>query len=286
MAESGTGTAAQTDAAPTAPSAPSQPSSQQFTVPAGKVLVDQGEVDNYRRHQEQIKTLRPFYDRATKLGFKSPEDFDGVEPLITTLRSRGLTPEQARRAFFDNIEEQGGGQGQQTQQPQFDPAELERKFESRLEERLALKDHESAVKAVPELLSGMAKEALGKGASDYEVKRFARELSAELERHRSENADKHMYPEGHPLRRSKWAPYSKETVADVVKSLKKERDDFEAASKLRKAEAVRTGTTTVAGPNAGGGTPEVNNTTRPGGKPSLDAVRAAAAAKIAARQRG
>lgn len=281
MADQASGTPNGGTATPTANPAPSQPAPT-FQVPDGKVLVDRAEYETHKRYEEQVKGFTPFYERARKTGFTKPEDFDGVEPLLKTLKERKLTPEQARRAFFEEIGQDDPQKNGDGGQPAFDQAAFEAGLERKFDVKLASKDHESAVKSIPAMLETSAKEALGKGATEYDIKNFQRALTAELVAHREANPQKHMYPDGHPLRDSKWAPYSKEVVAEVVTALKKERADFEAAKKVKTAEAIKTGTS-VASPNSGGGTPQNSDGRRPGGKPSLDAVRANAEARMAKR---
>lgn len=281
MADQSTATATTTEAAPTAP-APGQPSTGQFTVPQGKVLLDQSDAENYRRYQEQVKELRPFYDRASKSGFKRPEDFDGVDPLVKALKSKGLTPEQAARAFFADVGEEVTPPNTQ---PPIDIKQLREDLLTETRVEMATERHNDAVKTVPDMLTKAAKEMLGNGASELEVELYADAIGNKLASMRDDKAHVHkfMYPEGHPLRDKKWAPYSPEVIGEVAGALKKKRDAAAGAAKVQTAQAVKSGTT-IAAPNTGNGAPDTTGK-RPDGRPSVDAVRAKAEAKIAARGR-
>lgn len=271
-ATAGTEQAAQTAQAPT------------FQVPNG--FRDYDEVVKYANLG---KGSSPFYAKAKEVGFERGEDFERWAPFFKTVKARNLSPDFLRQVFDAEAAKERDGTQHSPDESGIDPRKLREDVKGEVlgevRREWALKEHDSAMKRVPEALTKAVRAAFP-DSSDYEVKRLVRELRAEIEDHREKNLEKHLYPEGHPLRSERYAVPAESIVAEIVESLRKERTEADGADKAKKADRIKAGTTTTtAGPQSGSGGPKGGGDRGSGGLPNVEKLMAAAQAKIAARGR-
>lgn len=272
------GTAAAPATGANAP-APAQPATQ-FTVPSGHRLVSDDDYGKYTRYEQQVRGFQPFYDKATKLGFKSAEDFDRFAPAIETLNKRKIDPKALAAMFADEEPEAGG----KSTQPSIDIDEIRKsaREDARLE---AYKiRHEDAISNDSKVVEQAVAKFLGEGEHDeYTQALTTSAISRWMEENRT------SYPNGHPLADQFLAPFSSELAGKAIEhfnTLKAKQKGAELAAAAKDAAGGQTKpkVPTVAG---GGGPPGKPNTTdsgrRPGGLPSKAAVEAAFAAKQARR---
>jgi hypothetical protein len=272
------GTAAQPATGANAP-ATAQPA-QQFTVPSGHRLVSDDDYGKFTRYEQQVRGFQPFYEKATKLGFKSPEDFDRYAPAIDTLNKRKIDPKVLASMFEEDQPEAGG----KNAQPTIDIDEIRKSARDDARMEAYKIRHEDAVANDPKIVDAAVRKFLGDGEHDDYTKAVT---SSALARWMEDNRP--LYPKGHPLAETALAPFSSELADKAIAHFnelkaKQKGAELAAAAKDAVSGQTRPKVPTIAG---GGGPPGKPNTTdsgrRPNGLPSKAAVEAAYAAKRAGR---
>lgn len=269
-------------AAPSNPPANSGGGGGAFQVPAGQRLITEDDFGKFQRYEQQVRGLTPLAERAARHGFSKPEDFDAIAPwqgIIKKATERKMTP-AAFEPFLADPSAPGGGQ------VDFDPEEFSTGVLTRAEQAAtkaaehtyALREHEAAVRAEPELFKRVAREQLGKDADEFDIENFAGRLKSTSKRPE--------YPAGHPLAGEHYSAFTEKHLEETAKALKKQFEDHRAKSISDKAKALsKSSPSSIAGDHAQQGKPETTDDRRPGGRPSVSKVEAVYAAKVAARQR-
>lgn len=258
MAEPVTGTTTPAATPAPAPSgATGTPATPEFKVPEGQRLVSEADWNARTLESEKLKG----YNRvASELGVRSFDELRRWKPAFDAFGKRKLDPDFIARAFGDEAVNDDPAAKREPEHEQIDVKKLERdlisKAESRVEYRMALKDHESAVSRHDDLIKDAVKDLYGEGLSEFEMKRALYSLKASL----AEVREKNMYPKGHPLAEYDFQPLTKQAVDQVVEQWKKDMEADKAARLSSKADkfrsAERTRPSTVAGPGTGQGKPE------------------------------
>jgi hypothetical protein len=274
VAENGSGPAAVT--APAAPSAPAVAPSQP-AVSGEFEQVSRGDLERYRRYEQQVRGLSPVAERLAKFGIKGAEDLERYAPVFETINTRKIDPSGFRAMFSPEADRDLKGE---TAQPQFNPDELEQRVMTKVERQFAEREHKAAEARHARMLDELVKE-LVPDADDLS-KEDARYI---LERHLE--TGRKTYPEGHPLSKEFLQPLS-ESDAKKASEWWKERQTKRAGQAMAdKAKAAMAGAGAAkpskapAGNSAGQGTP--NQPTGPL-KPGTPAHRAHVEAILAQRQ--
>jgi hypothetical protein len=209
---------------------PAQPTPE-FKVPDGKVLFDAAEAETLRRNNERLRGVEKFYQSATKVGFKKPEDFGQYEKFQGVLNKRGFKLEELSALLEGQIEEPttpetpAGGGG-------FDPAMLKKylkdanvmtreDFENETKKltarQKAEQEYESLTKAEQDLVEKMLDGTPGfEKASEFEK----RALRAMWSQHVSSLPERPTYEPDHPLATERWRPFDEKTLPTAFEKFK------------------------------------------------------------------
>lgn len=249
-----------TDQGATAPGTPAAPPSQStFTVPAGQRLIPETEYAQLARNNERLRGTDGFFAEAKKHGIKDFSELNEFLPLVGGLRASKADIRAIERALLRKEEAENDDAPRGGRTNDFDPAKFEQDITSKLtstfDKRLALQQHEAAVKGEGAMISEAAKELAGPKADAFQVKQAERILRAELM-----GDSRPMYPADHPLHATNFAPLTGAHVKSVLDAIKKEEADSKAARLVNKADALRSTpaakVTTSAGNPAGQGAPQ------------------------------
>lgn len=279
MAEQ-TGQAAAQPAGASAPAA-AQPAQTQFNVPQGYQLVPEGDLQTLRRHEQSVRGFQPLYDRLSKAGIKSADDWARYEPDFQTISRRGLKPGSIAAMFSDEAEQDLGEQGL-PKAPSFDLAELKKQIMDETRVETYTLTHNEQRKNDSKVIESALSKVIGEDPSDdYTKELVKRAVTNFLEDNRP------TYPDGHPLASKYLAPLSQEMADKAVShfaELKARQKGADMNAAATAANTVVKKTPTVAGGGtSASGKPQTIDESRPGGLPSRAAVEAAAERIKAAR---
>jgi len=253
-----------------APAQPAHGGSHEFSVPAGKMLVDEQE---YRRNADRIRGMQSLYDAASKRGFKDPKAFERLD----VLEKKGLKLDHFLAAIEAPEEE---AEAEQTPQGISEEA-LAKILQKRgyltrdeLTIERAREQHKETLAAHRKACREWAKE-VAPDATDAEVKMLAAYMASEYDGRRAQS----FYPAGHPLVGEDFAPLNEEGIAAFKEAVRKERELMRGQAAMATAKATTSGApkppATAAGKSGGGGNPtNQGEDRRPGGLPSAAKVEA------------
>ena len=250
-----TQTPATTDATATPSPAAAPASPPSFSVPAGYRLTRESDYESLSRTAERAKGTDALFNEAKKHGFDSLDGLKGFLPLIGGLRSKNADIKALESFLLSKESEDDAPESKGISR--FDPAKFEQditsKLTSTLDKRLALTQHEMAVKGEADLLASAAKELAGSKASAWGSKLAEGYLRDRIA------AAREFYPDNHPLHSEYFAPLTTATVKSVLDAIKKEQAESTAAKIVGKADSIRKTPATVptsAGNTTGPGAPQ------------------------------
>jgi hypothetical protein len=256
-----------------------------FSVPEGYQLTPKSDIERYSRYEQQVRGFEPMYQKLTKAGIKTAEDFDRYAPAIDTLNKRKMDP-KAFASMFSDEAEADLNPGKQPQSIDIDA--LRKQMRDEALDALYEDQHEQSRKGDDKMVDVALNKVLGDGEHDEIAKEEAKwKVLGWLE------ANRDTYPEGHRLHGKKLAPISQDLVDKAAKHFADLATRRKALSMNEVATAANGSASqpkkvgTVAG---GGNTPPgkpSNNATewRAGGLPPRAAAEAAAARRAESRRR-
>lgn len=250
-----------------------------FTVPDGYELTPKGYRDQAEQWRATASGATKFYQTASKFGLKDEDSLNKWGGVFETANKRKLTPAQVRALLA--AEEDGQEQAQLGRQPEFDPEEFKKEMENKFIRQRYELEHRESLKGEQQLLQEALKEFYGDEQPDeYQSEVTRRAMLHWLEENRP------TYPSGHPLANDYLAPIGKDHTGKASAFFRSLREKAKGAAASAKADATL---------KAGGKQPPLNGTKagqgkatesparRPDGKPAIEAVEAAIAARRAAR---
>ncbi len=277
---------------PAQPAGPAQPAAAQ--VDDGFERISRDELTTLRRNNERVRGMEPFFQKANQLGLKRIEDLDGIGKFNSVLDKKGIKRDALMQALMAEEQDTGGEQPQggltleaieKQLGPKFMSAE---KFEAELNKRDAMYAHKSAMvgeqSAVQKTIDGLIAK-LGEGASARDKALLPSAFKAMLAEKRG------LYPDEHPLSKEQLAPFDEKSLGALAAEFEKSLGlaDAQAVAALgdetnkggRKSTVAGSSTTTTTKPpNAS------ESDMRSGGRPSVAAVEAAYAKRVARRNGG
>ena len=231
-------------------------------VPAGHITVPESDWKTAQRWREQVSGYQPWYESASKAGFKKPEELSKWGPSIQSLTQRGLTPEALTALFNENgVDDTQQAQTQQT----LDPEKLRTEIMSELRREMSQKEYENFVAAEKKGLEALATELL----DGVEVEDWQKDLLIAGIQHRA-LMSRQPYGEDHPLKGT-FRPHDEMSLSEMKKAIAEQK----ATSKAAKMKAVgdaaaKAPSSPAAGKSGGQGNPSKQADTRPQREPTRD----------------
>lgn len=271
-----------------------------FQVPDGYDLVPKTEREASRRYEQQVRGFQPLYERLSKAGIKSEKDWDGYEPLISTAKARKIDAKQFAAMFSDEAEQdlkgtgKGGGSGAGAGGG-FDIEDLRKQAREEARGEFYNLSHEQASKGNEKVIAAAVDKFLGTPATGQAHTEYDKAVArGAVKAWMEDPVNRPLYPEGHPLRDKAFAPFDETTADSCLKHFSDLRaqqkgKDMTAAARAATAGAKGgAGAGRVATVAGGGGSPSgkpntKNTAGRSGGRPSIEEVESAFAARKAAR---
>jgi len=249
-------------------------------LPDGYQPISKSDYERYQRYEQQVRGFTPLYEKLTKAGIKSVDDWGKYEPAIETFKSRKMDPRAFAASFSDEAERDLNGGTSQPQQ--VDLAKLREEIESNFATKMEERFHGDARKGDSAIIDLAVNKVLGDGEhDDFHKDVTKRAVKDWLEENRP------SYPDGHPLAGKYLAPLTQELADKVAAHYAGLRSKQAGVSLAEKAKAAnQPPVKKTVGTIAGGGTsppgqPATNAKT--GQKPSREAVMAAYDARVAGR---
>lgn len=182
---------------------------QSFNVPEGYRLMPNTDVERYSRYEQQVRGFEPMYQKLTKAGIKTAEDFDRYAPAIDTLNKRKMDP-KAFASMFSDEAEADLNPGKQTQS--LDLAALKEQIKNETMDSWYEDQHNQSRKGDDKMIDSALSKVLGEGEhNDVAKERTKWQVKGWIEENRE------TYPEGHRLHGKKLAPISQELVDRAAK---------------------------------------------------------------------
>lgn len=237
---------------PSTPSTNGQASGAQgsFSIPDGHVLARKDEYDGYRRSAEQYIGVKPYYEKGSKLGFKSAEDFDRWAPVIDVASRKKLDPRQIAAMFSDEADADLGKQ----EQPQFDPEKYKAEIMGEWRKESAVKEFQSLSAKEKDYVDTALRDMLGDDQVDDMTKSMYRRAVNDWM-----NENRELFPKEHPLHNDYLQPYNEGLAKKAVEYFKAEKTKAAGAGMAAKADAALGGKpkpSTPAGNGGGQGKPK------------------------------
>lgn len=251
-------------------------------IPSGYRAISDADFERLTRAEQQANGMRPFYDRASKLGFKKAEDFDAWAPAIETFAKKKMNPAAIASMFSPDADADLRGTDAKPQNIDIDELRKQIKAESLSEVHGILYDRERAND--PKILEATLKKMLGDG----EVDEYTKELNSQALENYFWKVRK-TYPDDHPLRGRPMPLTDAESEAAIkhFADLKAKQAGQALADKAKQASKTPTKLGTITGGGASAPSKPTNTTgRRPDGKPTKEAVMAAYEAQVAGRGGG
>lgn len=230
-------TNAAADTAQTGAPAQPAPPPQQTTTDDGFERVPRDQYQTLVRNNERLRGMEGFYQKASSLGFKKPEDLEPWGKFRQFAEQRKLSPEKLMGAFQDDQ------QGQQQQAPQFDPDAFKKELSGQFEERFAMGDHKILEERASGLIQKAVGELMGENPSPRDQYLIKQAFMAEL----SDPKNLRLYGDGHPLASKTPMPHDAESLAKVVAHVKKQLGLAAGAEMAETGAAVNRGVKSAAG---------------------------------------
>lgn len=282
MADNGTA-AVQPGGAGASPAA--QPAQSQSQVPIGYSLVSDADLQQYRRHGEQVRGFEPFRQTLEKSGIKSVDDWNRYEPIVKTAQQRKLDAKQFAAMFEQEPAQTGtGGGGSQSIDIEALRKQITEEATNGALDKWAQETHDQARAGDEKMVEAALNKILGEGEHNEVAKERAKwQAVGWLEQNRQ------TYPAGHRLSGKALMPITQELVDKAAKYFGDLEAKAKGANMADRATAVNA--PKKVGSAAGGGTssPGKPNTVkadedpdRPG-YPSKARIEAAMAARRASR---
>ncbi len=223
-----------------------------FQVPDGQMLVSKTDWEGAQREAAKVKGFTPFYERAKKLGFEKPEDFDSFEPVVQTIRERKIDPKGFSSMFSREAEDEL--RGGDKPQAQFDAEKFKAELKAEGRKERAMEQRDEGFKSLPKLVDSALGEWFkdNKKATNFDKGVMKRAFTDFL----WENCDR--YPDDHPLK-GEPAPFTESHVKKALEYFAKERTDAQASGMVAKGDAAlntKAKPASSAGPGGGQGGPK------------------------------
>jgi len=223
-------------------------------LPDGYQPISKSDYERYQRYEQQVRGFTPLYEKLTKAGIKSVDDWGKYEPAIETFKSRKMDPRAFAASFSDEAERDLNGGTSQPQQVDLAKLreEMEQSFSTRIEERF----HGDARKGDNAVVDAAINKILGEGDhDDFQKELTKRAVVGWLEENRP------SYPDGHPLAGKYLAPLTPDLAEKAVayySGLRTKQAGADLANKAAQAAKPVQKVGTVGG---GGGSTGKPNTT-------------------------
>lgn len=232
---------------------PAQAQQSGSGLPDGYQPISKADYERLTRYEQQVRGFQPLYERLTKSGIKSVDDWSRFEPDVQTLAKRGLKPGSLAAMFSEEADSDlSGGQ---SQPQQIDLARLREEMRSEILGDVHTLRHEDARKGD----SGIIEKAISKVLGEGEHDEFTKELTKRAVKDWLEE-NRPTYPDGHPLAGKYLAPLTQELadkVAETFSGLRAKQAGAELADKAAQAAAPVKKVGTVGG--GGGSTGKPNS---------------------------
>lgn len=249
---------------------------QSFNVPEGYQLTPKSDIERYSRYEQQVRGFEPMYQKLTKAGIKTAEDWDKYAPAIDTFNKHKIDP----KAFASMYSPEAEADLNPGKQPQsIDIEALRKQIREETMDAVYQDRHEESRKSDGQMIDTAFTKIVGEGQmSNFDKMNLKNSVAKWL----SDNQD--TYPEGHRLRGKALAPISKDLVEKAVAYFAAEKaKDAGASIAEAAANAVKPvqKTGTVGG---GSGAPPGKPTSNPNQPTSQREKRAAVEAEFARLQ--
>jgi hypothetical protein len=224
----------------TAPAAPA--------IPDGHRLVPESE---WSRLQQEHGTYRGYAERLGRYGFDRPEKLDEAGELLSMIGGGKINPKLLAQAWAAPQEQRPQGD-----EPEYLTAEqFEQKLAERERRNRILSEHEAAEKGWHDTFGKKLAEILGDDADDDERAIFENAARGMAYAAREKDIGQFMYPEGHPLRDERLAPFNDQNTKSVWETLSQLRTKMRGGVLARIGDAAnkQTKQSTPAGGSGGGG---------------------------------
>lgn len=220
-----------------------------FNVPDGYVLARKDEHESYRRQAEQYNGVKPYYEKGSKYGLKSAEDFDRFGPVLETLNKRGIDPRQLAAMLSGEADDET----EQAKQRQFDPEKFREEIRGEFRRESAVKEWTDLSAKEKDHVDAALKEFYG----EEEVDGWTRAMHTRAANHYL-NEIREEYPKGHPLHGEYLQPIGESHRAKLVEYMKAERAKHSGEAMRAKADAAirQKPNATSAGNSGGQGKPK------------------------------
>lgn len=223
----------------------------QFSVPEGYTLARKDEYDTFKRQAEQYNGVKPYWEKGSKYGLKSVEDWDRFGPVLETLNKRKeIDPRQLAAMLSDEADADLGSDNK----PAFDPVKYREETMSEVRRELATKEWEQLSAREKDHVDAALKDIFGDDTVDDMTKSVYR-MAAE----RWLDQNRELYPKDHPLHGQYLKPFGESEAKKAAEFFKAEKAKHAGASKAAKADAAiaaeKKGVTTTAGRSGGNGAP-------------------------------
>lgn len=255
-----------------------------YQPPTGYSLVSESDLQSYRRHEQSVRGFQPLYERLSKAGIKSVDDWSKYEPDFQALGKKGLKPGSLAAMFGEDADDDLNGKQPKPAQ-NIDIDQLRKQFEdgaeSKIQETLYERDRANDDKIIDHALT----KVLGDDPADeWERERTKGYIEAWMWTNRG------TYPDGHKLA-GRPVLLTQELADKLVKHATDRKAAAVGADKAAKAaEAAKRkppiGSIGGGGGNSATGKPNTKDLERrPGNKPPRAEVEQAFAELAAKRGR-
>lgn len=218
--------------------------SSQFAVPDGYVLARKDEHESTRRQAEQFNGVKPYYEKGSKYGIKSAEDWDRWGPFFETAAKRKLDPKYLAAMLSDEAD--ADLNQQQSGKPEIDLDKRDEALMAKWRREQAEEQWRSGYASEGKLYEAAAEEIK---AEFPDVPPF---LLSDAIRGRAEQM-REDFERGHPLHGQLLKPHGDGFKAKLSEFYKAEKAKHAGAAMGKKADAaLKSNTTSPPAGNSGG----------------------------------